>query len=236
MFENTLWTEKSYRQFYDYLNSLKDEKYRQFHGKLVPDIDGLIGVQIPKLRFIAKEISKGDIKGFLYVCKGNTYEERQIQGMVIGTLKDEILFDAYFLNFLPMISNWAECDCFCSGLKIVKRFPKKYFEIFCKLTENEHVFTVRAGFVGILAHFLEKENLPKIFELCQQKNYKEYYIDMAIAWLLSVCYVKFPAETSAFLRDCRLSDFVFNKTIQKSIESRRISDKDKALLKIMRRK
>ena len=94
MFENTLWTEKSYRQFYDYLNSLKDEKYRQFHGKLVPDIDGLIGVQIPKLRFIAKEISKGDIKGFLYVCKGNTYEERQIQGMVIGTLKDEILFDA----------------------------------------------------------------------------------------------------------------------------------------------
>ena len=116
------WNEQTYAKFVHYLKSIQDVKYREFHSSLVLNSKyEMIGIRVPIMREIAKNIANGDIAGFLRYAQNNYYEEVMIQGLVISHIRDENIFYDYFLKFISKIDNWAICDSFCSSIKIVRK-------------------------------------------------------------------------------------------------------------------
>ena len=117
------WDAGSYSNFVQYLKSIAQNKYAEFSGKIIPGAENILGVSVPILRAMAKEIIKGDWTGFLIQSKDNTLEEVMIQGIIIGIANTEIEEVIKMTeDYLPKINNWAVCDCFCTSLKVVLKY------------------------------------------------------------------------------------------------------------------
>ena len=231
-----VWNEISYNNFVKFLFTLKDDKYKNFHNSLVLNSKyEMIGIRVPIMREIAKEIAKTNIEEYLKCVKNNYYEETLIEGLVISHIKDEKLFYDYFNIFINKIDNWAICDSFCSSIKIVRKYEDKYFEESVKLALNESEFISRVGLVTILNHFVTEKRINEIINLLNKIKSDKFYINMAEAWLICDMYIKFPKETKAFLKDNNLNKFTQNKAISKIHDSFRITDKDKEELKKYRK-
>ena len=150
-----IWNKENYKIFIEYLISLQDIKYRDFHSSLVLNSKyEMIGIRLPIMRDIAKKIAKGNILGFLEYVQNNYYEEVMIQGLVISHIKDEKLFYKYFKKYITKIDNWALCDSFCNSIKIIRKYEEKYFKESIELALNEEEFISRVGLIMILNHFL----------------------------------------------------------------------------------
>ena len=232
IFQGVEWNTNTYNEFVEYLLSLKSDKYLQFHQKLVPTVDNLIGIQVPVLRKLARELKQSDLKQFLKVMRHDYYEENMLHGFVVGELcKDKTLPLKEKLNyikeFIPYIDNWAVCDSFCSTIKIASRYPKEFLELIEESLRENNEFYKRFGFVMLLFHFVKEPYLHLIFLYCSQYNSDEYYVQMAVAWLLSMCYVKEMEATTEFLRQEKLDEFTYRKTISKILESNQISKEEK---------
>ena len=230
------WTKEKYKEFTNYLYSIQDQKYKEFHSNLVPNINELIGIKIPELKKIAKKISKGNYKEFINLNKHNLYEEKVIHGFIITNLKlsyNEII--KYINDFLPYIDNWAICDTFCASLKTTKKYQQEFYKNINELIKKDNTWTRRFCFVLLLDYYLEKEYLKKIFKLCNQYNNDEYYVKMAVAWLISIAYIKHEDETIKYIKKNNLDDFTHNKIIQKITESKRIDKLEKEQLKLLKR-
>ena len=226
------WSEKTYKSFVQYLISLQDLKYRDFHTSLVLNSKyEFIGIRVPQMRDIAKQIAKGDIEEFLKFAQDKYYEEVMVQGLVISHIKDEKIFDKYFKKFIKKIDNWAICDSFCSSCKIVEKHEDKYFTEAIELCLNSKEFISRVGLIIILDHFIKEENLPVIFDTLNKIISDKFYINMAEAWLVCEMYTKFPKETEKFLKKNNMNNFTQNKAISKIHDSFRVSAKEKELLK-----
>lgn len=241
----TNWTKDDYSEFRKYLYSQQDLEYRKFHSSLVPGIGehyDFIGIRMPILRELGKYISKGNWHSFLAVIPSPdyelTYEERTIKGIVIGLAKvDYNEFLSLIDSFLPSIDNWAICDCFCSGLKQVRKYKDQFLTVALEYCKSSNPWIVRAGLVIILFHLIEEDTLNIIFALADSINSEEYYVNMAVAWLLSMCYVKYPNKTlEYFENNTTLCDFTYNKALQKTRESLRVSSSDKEYLNTLKRR
>jgi 3-methyladenine DNA glycosylase AlkD len=195
----------------------------------------MIGIRVPVMRSIAKEIAKTDIEEFLRCSTDKYYEEVMIQGLVISHIKDEKIFYKYFKSFIKKIDNWAICDSFCSSIKIVEKYEEKYFKEMIKLALSKNEFTSRVGFVTILNHFIKYKNLDMIFETLNKVESDKFYINMAEAWLICEMYINFPKETSLFLKNNSLNKFTQNKAISKIHDSFRVSKKEKDYLNTLRK-
>ena len=225
------WNEKNYNQFIDKLKSEKDEKYKEFHSSLVLNSKyKMIGIRVPRMRQIAKEIAKTNIEQYLNCVKDVYYEEVLIQGLVISYIKDEPVFYKYFKEFIKKIDNWAICDSFCSSIKIVERYEEKYFKEAIKMSLNSKEFISRVGLIIILDHFICKNNLDEIFETLNKIESDKFYINMAEAWLVCEIYTKYPEETKKFIQKNNLNKFTHNKAISKIHDSFRVSKEDKEYL------
>ena len=238
MIENVeIWDKNEYKNFIEYLISLKDEKYKEFHKSLVLDSKyEMIGVRIPILRDIAKKIVKTtNIEEFLKIAENKYYEEVMIQGLVISHIKDEEAFYKYFKNFINKIDNWAICDSFCNSLKIVKKYEEKYFKEAEELALKEEEFKSRVGLVLILNFFINSNYLNSIFDILNKIRSEKFYINMAEAWLICEMYIKFPKETKVFLKKNKLNRFTQNKAISKINDSYRVSKEEKESLKKFRK-
>ena len=125
----TIWNDQNYKIFLEYLKSLKDEKYKEFHSSLVLNSKyEMIGIRVPIMRNIAKQIAKtSNIEEFLNYSQNKYYEEIMIQGLVISHIKDEKVFYKYFKNHIKKIDNWALCDTFCNTKKIDEKYENKYY-------------------------------------------------------------------------------------------------------------
>lgn len=226
-----------YEDFLKELYSLQDLKYKEFHSKLIVS-DKLIGVRTPELKRIAKVIARNNYKDFFKENKHELYEENLVHGLVLGYLK--LSFDdlrPLVREFIPYINNWAVCDTTVANLKVYKKNKTKdlVFDEIKTYINNDNFWINRFGYVLLLNYFIEEEYIDKIFELCE--NYKdEYYVKMAIAWLISVCYIKFKGRTLTFLKKNKLDIWTHNKSIQKIIESNRVTIEDKKMLKGLKRK
>lgn len=235
MIENI--NEKNYDNFIEYLYSLQDIKYRDFQKKLI-QCDNMIGVRVPELKRIAKIIARGDYKSYFKLNKHNTFEETLIHGLVLGYLKlDFNTLKPFIDDFLPHINNWAVCDMTASNLKEYKRNKTKdiCFKKIKNYIKNENYWINRFGYVLLLDYYVVDEYIDEIFKLCE--DYKdEYYVKMSIAWLISICYIKYRDKTLKFLKNNKLDDWTYNKSIQKIIESNRISIEEKNKLKEMKKK
>ena len=219
------------------LFELADEKYKNFHSGLCPGNDNIIGVRVPILRNYAKELSrKYDIEELLSQIDSEYYEEIILQGMLIGLSNEEFSKTKKNIeNFVPKIDNWAICDVFCSGLKIVKKNKEEMFSFIQKYLKSDKEFEIRFAVVIILDYYIEKEYLKKIFEIFDSITCNKYYVQMAIAWAISVCLVKFYDESVEYLKNCKLDKFTYNKSLQKAIESYRITIEQKEFLRLMKR-
>lgn len=233
----TEWNTKTYRLFVQYLIIQKDEKYKEFHSSLVLNSKyEMIGIRVPIMRKIAKEIAKTNMEEFLKYAQNNYYEEIMIQGLVISHIKDESLFNKYFKEYISKIDNWALCDTFCSAIKIVEKHEDKYFKEAVKMSLNKKEFISRIGLVIILDHFINEKNLETIFDMLNKIESDKFYINMAQAWLLCEMYIKFPKQTKVFIQKNNLNKFTHNKAISKIHDSYRVSNEEKEYLNTLRQK
>lgn len=231
-----IWNDKTYQEYIKYLESLKDQKYKEFQGKLIFTKYEMLGIRIPKLRSIAKQISKTDISSFLKITQNKYYEEVMINGFVVSSIKDENLFDKYFLQHIQFIDDWSLCDSFCNSIKQVRDNKDKYFRMALELSLSKEEFISRVGLITILSHFIEKNYLKEIFKILNNIQSDKYYINMAEAWLICELYIKYPKETTRFLIKNKLNKFTQNKSISKIRESYRISKEEKDYLNTLKRK
>lgn len=220
------------------LFELADEKYRQFHSGLCPGVDNIIGVRVPILRNYAKELLKeNNLSQLIKEINDKYYEEIMLKGMLIGLSKKENLNTIlnYIREFIPKIDNWAVCDVFCAGLKITNKYKKEMWEFIQTYLKSEKEFEIRFGVVMILDYYIDEDYLDKDFMIFDSITSEDYYAQMAVAWTVSICLIKFYDETINYLRRSKLDIFTFNKALQKAVESYRINDEQKEFLKNMKR-
>lgn len=222
---------ENYKEFINYLFIFKDDKYLEFNKKIVNSNATMIGIRTPIIKNIAKDISKNNPYKFLDLIKNNYYEETLLEGLVIAKLKEVDQFDKYFDSFILKIDNWAICDMCISAMKQLSK-EEKYFRLANKYIKSNKEFISRVGYIIMMDHFLDDKHIDKILEILNnEKESKYYYVNMAKAWLISVCFVKFRDKTLKFLLNNNLDTFTHNKAIQKIRESYRVSNEDKEYLK-----
>ena len=229
------WLKKEYQNYLDYLVSLKEETYQKFNSKLITTKYELLGIRLPKLRKIAKDISKGNIHSFLKFNNKKYYEAVLIRGLVIAQIKEKNTFVDYFTNYLELIDNWAICDSVVNSLTLVKSNPTLFKDYFFNLVNSKQEYHIRVGLVAILYYYIKKDYLQEIFNSLNNLKEHFFYGDMAAAWLIAEMYVYFKEETYLFLKDNKLNDFIQNKAIQKIKESYRVSKEDKKSLDKLKR-
>lgn len=216
---------------------LADEKYRQFHSKLLPGIDNVVGVRLPRLRELAKELAKAQWRNYLATAQDDYYEETMLQGLVIGYAKADIEeIWGYVAAFVPKINNWGICDSFCSGLKITKNHRPQVWELLRPYLLSQKEFELRFGIVMLLNYYIEDEYIDQVLVYLDSAKHDGYYVKMAVAWCLSICFVKYPKESMSYLKNNTLDDFTYNKALQKITESFRVDQATKTLIRSMKRK
>ncbi len=224
--------------------SQKDEGYKKFTEKLIPGVKNVIGIRANILKDIAKKISKGDYTTYFNEIKSTPkeelfYEEIMVYGLTIGMIKindnDRIKLAS---EFVPYIDNWALCDSFCAGLKSVKKNKAEYFQLSKQNIKDNKEFSIRCGVVLLMNYFIDEDYIDELLKIFEEINHEGYYVKMAVAWAISVCYVKFPEKTRIYLErsDNCLDDFTYNKAIQKIRESNRVEKEEKDYLNKLKRK
>lgn len=218
----------------DGLFALKDENYRRFHAKLIPDIpiDNIIGVRTPVLRKYAKEVAKlPEANIFLESLPHSYYEENNLHGALLSLLypKDIIAFMEQLERFLPYVDNWATCDMLSP--KIFKKHLSYVYERVQKWLQSDAVYTIRFGIVTLLGFYLDNAFEPEMLQLVANVRSEEYYVNMAVAWYFSMALVKQYDATLPYIQNRVLEPWTHNKSIQKAIESRRIPQETKAYLR-----
>lgn len=221
---------------YEALLSMAEPKYRDFSLSLLPGVGNLLGVRLPALRKMAASLARQeDWRSFL-AEPGDTFEETMLRGMVLGQAKaplDEILCLTW--EFLGQIDNWSVCDSTCAGYLPAKHHPDEVFDFAVECLSSPAEFAVRFGVVLMLDHFVGEPYIDRILDLLPAISHKGYYVTMAVAWALSVCYVKFPDKILPLLEQKKLPLLTHNKTIQKIIESHRVPPQEKKRLRTLRR-
>lgn len=227
--------EKTYKVFLDYLYTLQDKKYREFLSKLIIS-NNLIGVRTPELKRIASLIAKGDYNGFIKFNNKNLYEEKVLYGLVLGYLKIDFESCLDLLReFIPYVDNWAINDIVCANMKCFKTNQSAGYEFILECISSDNPWIVRFGFVLLLNFYINDNYMDKIFILCENIHSDDYYVKMAIAWLISICYIKYKNKTLNFLKQTTIDDWTYNKAIQKIIESTRVKFDEKIELKKLKR-
>ena len=220
-----------HRKLYD----LQDLKYRDMQIKIIPTVEpeSVIGVRTPELKSIAKDILKdGNYKGFLEELPHRYFEENQLQAFIISGIKDlnECMEDLE--TFLPYVDNWATCDQMSP--KIFKKHKDVLFTHIIEWIDSEKTYTVRFGVGMLMEHFLDDDFNPLYPEMVAKLRSEEYYVNMMIAWYFATALAKQYESILPFIEEKRLDDWTHNKAIQKSLESRRITEEQKLYLKSLK--
>lgn len=217
------------------LYGLQDLKYRDMQIRIIPTLDPetIVGVRTPELRTIAKEMVKtGDHTDFMKELPHEYFEENQLHAFIISGMKDFDECMAELEKFLPYVDNWATCDQMSP-----KIFRKKKEELLIHIEEwikSDRTYTVRFGVGMLMEHFLDGDYDPEYPEMVAKLRSEEYYINMMIAWYFATALAKQYESVLPYIEEKRLDDWTHNKTIQKSIESNRISDEQKQYLKSLK--
>ena len=224
-----------YPDFLRELRSLAEEPYAQFQRRLVPG-EKILGVRMPKLRALAKQIAKGDWRRFLADARDDTLEETMVQSLVIGGAGMEYREAlARAAEFVPKIKSWAACDVCASSFRFLKQNPERSFAFLEKCLAGGSEFSVRFAVTLMAAFFMNDGYLARLFAAFDRAPCGGYYAKMAVAWAVSSCFVKYPERTAAYLRRCRLDDWTYNKSLQKIVESRRVDRRTKETIRSMKR-
>ena len=219
------------------LFSLQDTAYRDFQVKLIPGMDAQkeIGVRTPELRKLAKELAKReDIREFLNDLPHQYFDENQLHAFILSGEKDFEKCMEDLERFLPYVDNWATCDQ--TSPKVFRKHRKELLDAIRRWIESDHPYTVRFAIKMLMEHFLDEDFDPAYPEMVAEVRSEEYYIRMMIAWYFATALAKQYEAVLPYLEQKKLDVWTHNKTIQKAVESYRITDKQKEYLKSLKRK
>ena len=217
------------------LFELQDEKYRLFQAKLMPGValERIIGVRTPELRKLAKELAKrADIEEFLQDLPHQYYDENNLHGFIISECKDYEKTVKYVDDILPYVDNWATCDLLSP--KVFKKNRKQLEGEALRWLSSDKTYTVRFGISMIMSHYLEEDYDSIWLERVALIRSEEYYINMIIAWFFATALAKQWEDTVKYLEQQRLDTWVHKKTIQKAVESYRITEEQKTYLRSLK--
>ena len=216
-----------------------DSKYRTFHTKLIPNIshEKTLGVRIPQLRAIATQIIKDDLWRDYLDSTPEYLEEIMLQAIIIGHVKVSLQERIPLMEkFIPFIDNWAVCDTFCCTLKLKGSEKEELWRFLQSYFQSDKTYDIRVAVVMSLANYAEISYVGKVFDWFDRIENRDYYVQMAIAWAISVYFVKERDVTMDYLKNNKLDKFTQNKAIQKIRESWRVSHEDKEHIKLLKRK
>ena len=168
-------------------------------------------------------------------------EERMLQGMVLGCIKPDADVEYYLqrvTRFVWIINSWSVCDTFKfgGGKRFVAENKERLWHYLVGWMHAQGEYEIRFGVVMSMQLFIDDEHIGQLLEEYDAIRHDGYYVKMAVAWALSVCFVKFPEITMRYLKQNNaLDDFTYNKTLQKIIESYRVDAETKKLIKQMKR-
>ena len=215
------------------LLAMQDEEYRIFSQKLIKTKYPMIGIRMPLLRKFAKDATKTyQLSDF----KDKYYEEVLVKAIYIANYKctyEEKL--KLIEEFLPLVDNWAINDSFVMSLKLIKKNKESFFKEIKKYLKSNEEFTQRFALTVLLDYYVEEDYLNDLLNIIKKEKYNGYYSLMAGAWLLSYCFISFFDETLEFVNNNKLDDFIKKKGIQKSLDSYRLSDSQKQILRALNR-
>lgn len=216
---------------------LADEKYKDFHGGLCPGVNNIVGVRVPILRNYAKElIKKYELNEILENLKNDYYEEVLLEGMLIGLAKIDVKQRIEYIKaFIPKIDNWAVCDVTCAGLKFANKNKQIVWDLLQEYLKSNSEFELRFAIVMMLDYYITDDYINKVLEELNQIEHSGYYVKMAVAWAISICFIKYPAQTEPIIKKNSLDNFTHNKAIQKIIESYRVDENTKEKLRKLKR-
>lgn len=222
-------------KIYDELIKLADKKYQEFQAKLVPNIskDIILGVRTPDLRRIAKEAFNED-KGesFINDLPHKYYEENLIHMFIISLIKDYDLCVKEINKFLPYVDCWPVSDQ--ASPKIFTKYHDRLIVEIKKWISSNHIYTKRFGIRMLMNEYLGDDFKKEYLELVRNANGDDYYLKMMQAWYFATALAKKYDETIYLFENQLLDDWVFKKSIQKAIESYRVTDEHKAYLKSLK--
>jgi hypothetical protein len=201
----------------------------------LPKDTKLLGVRIPNLKKLAKEMIK-DERAELYLKvspKEFIYQEEKMLYSLLVAGTNQIAEDKIIAikTYVPFIQNWSECDTFCASLKCVNNDKKKYYDAFINYIQSDYEYEIRFFYVIALNYFLTDEFLPQILHHITKQKYVGFYDKMAVAWFLSIAYIKYPEEIEKYLKSTTIDTFVFQKTINKIYDSFKVTKASKEKIK-----
>ena len=221
----------------DELFGLLDEKYGEFQAKLLPTVDpaSIIGVRTPELRKLAKKMAKREEIGeFLGALPHQCFDENQLHAFVVSQMKDFSACLKEVDRFLPYVDNWATCDQMSP--KVFKKHRAELLTAIRRWIGSGETYTVRFAVGMLMEHFLNEDFDPVYPEMVAAVRSEEYYVRMMVAWYFATALAKQYEAAVPFIEGQRLDAWTHNKTIQKAVESYRISPEQKAYLKGLKRK
>ena len=217
------------------LEAMADVKYRDFSSALIPGCREMLGVRIPMLRTMAKELCREE---WWAALEGDDryFEERMLRGLIIAAVpgspeeKQRMIRD-----FVPLIDNWSVCDSFCASLKEMKKHPELYWPLVRELADSKDEFTVRFSVVSMLDHYLDTAYLPEILSLLPKISHPGFCVHMAVAWALSAAFLRDTEAVLSILRSGELNEETQKMTIRKLLDSRRVDPEYREEIKSMQK-
>lgn len=217
------------------LFALQDTGYRDFTVKLTPSADpeSFIGVRLPALRKLAKELKNTpEAADFIKTLPHTYFDEYHLHSFLLCEIRD---FDTAVMEierFLPYVDNWAVCDSI--RIKAFGKEPERLLPAIDRWMHSDHTYTIRCGILNLMNLFLDDHFDPAYPEKVAAVRSDEYYVNMMIAWYFATALAKQYEATLPYIEERRLEKWTHNKTIQKAIESYRVSDEHKAYLRTLK--
>ena len=218
------------------LFSLQDEKYREFQAKLMPTVnpEKMIGVRTPELRHYAKQLIKsGEASDFIKQLPHDYFDENQLHAFIISDIKEYDRCISEVKRFLPCVDNWATCDQLSP--KVFKKHKAELLIEIKKWIKSKETYTIRFGIGMLMQHFLDEDFRPEYPKMVVDVKSDEYYVNMMRAWYFATALARQYEQVLPYIENKVLDKWTHNKAIQKSVESYRISPKQKTYLKTLRR-
>ena len=217
------------------LFEMQDAEYRDFHAKLVPTMEKtkFIGIRTPMLRKFAKKFGKTEESEILLqVLPHQYYEENNLHGLLIEQIRDYDKCLEELERFLPFIDNWATCDLL--ALHMMKKHRDVFIREVFRWIESDQPYTIRFGISMLMRHYLDEEFKTEYPEKVAAIRSEEYYVNMMRAWYFATALAKQYEKVLPFLEKRQMDVWTHNKTIQKAIESYRITSEQKEYLRTLR--
>ncbi len=218
------------------LLALAEPTFQKFSAALIPGCENLLGVRIPQLRRIAQRLVREGKADYVTKAQDIYFEETMLQGLIIGNMKADVQDVLPLCEFfIPKVCNWSLCDSFCAELKIVKQHKELFWDFLQPYARSSKAYDIRVAVVLCLQYYREERYLEDLFALFCSIKHEDYYVKMAVAWAISMCFVSFPERTMTFLKKALLDDFTYNKSLQKIRESLKVDKETKEVIKKMKR-